>query len=223
MEKKASLIVPLVIITIACLAVVEIGAWAIKRQLRQATAALGRQAVTAGTVSGPPPTAGAGYQVILARNLFGALPGGAPAPPGTAVAEAATAGGVELVLMGTVDDPVGGGRAIFLDKKSGKQQLYRPGERLSGAILEEIGRGQATLLVGGRRLVFDLAEAAKYRAAAATPEVSDPPAAEAAMAAEPGSHVSAGAPPQVGAGPSEARERRSFRLQRPVRPTAAAP
>ena len=222
MERKVSLILPLVVITIACLAMVEIGAWMAKRQLRQATADLVRQAETADTRPGPQPAAAAGYQVILARNLFGALPGGGGiASPGAMPAEVGPAGGVELVLMGTVDDPVGGGRAIFLDKKSGRQQLYRAGERLPGAILEEVGRGRATLLVGGHRQVFDLAEAAKYRVAASASEV--PVAPVAGEAAVVGPAEPAVAPTQVEANPGATRERRSFRLQRPTRPTAAAP
>lgn len=217
MDRKRSLLVPLVTVTIACIVVVEGGYRLLHRSLVNATADLKQQSAPAIAATGRKSAGLAGQQIILARNLFAAKPGTGERSKGEAGAGggSASSGELEVVLMGTVADPAGGNRAVFLDKKSGRQELYRQGDKIQAGRIEEIGRGRVVVQEGERRRTFDLGEAARYRSVLAgvtdkeqavaenPPAMSEPAPAE-ALAPTPTSENGGG----------EGKARRSFRLQR---------
>lgn len=162
MDKRLSIVLPLVLITLGCVVAVEAGRVAVLRLLTAAPAGQKLSAPAAAATAGQQRRQGAGPEVIVARNLFAAAQ---PARQAAGAEGERAAALATLVLMGTVDETPGPGRAIFLDTKTGRQQLYRRGERVAGAVLEEVGRGRAILASGGRREVFDLREAARHRVA----------------------------------------------------------
>lgn len=216
MEKKPSTALVLILLALGCFLAVEAGYLGLKHLLRVSGETWRKEAPTGAIDQGRKDGGRAGYQIIMARNLFGVSPQSAPgANSATGVGGPSASARLGLILMGTIDDPLGASRAIFLDKKSGRQQLYRLGDKVQGASLEEIGRGKATLVAGGRREVFDLSEAAAYRAASTSTatttespveiaeELTSPPAEETPV-------VSAEKQQESGAG----KVRRSFRLQR---------
>ena len=217
MEKRPSIVLPLVLITLGCVVAVEAGRVAVLRLLTAAPAEQKLSAPAAAASTGQQRRQGAGPEVIVARNLFAAAQPARPTIGAQRDGERAAAL-ANLVLMGTVDETPGPGRAIFLDTKTGRQQLYRRGERVAGAVLEEVGRGRATLAIAGRREVFDLREAARHRVAVKDGELA-------------GGTVGQKAAPEAGAAGADQdaavateRERsaageatRSFRLQRAVR------
>lgn len=221
MAKRLSTLLPLVLITLGCIAAVEAGRVAVVRLLTVAPSERAHPASAAAAMAGRQERPAAGPEVIIARNLFAAaLPARqAAVTAGEGERAAALA---NLVLMGTVDESPGPGRAIFLDTKTGRQQLYRRGERVGGAMLEDVGRGRATLAIAGRREVFDLREAARHRAAVKGGEMEGGDADHKA-ASERGLAAGAAGADQDAAVATE-RERsatgeatRSFRLQRAVR------
>lgn len=177
MEKKPSTALLLILLALGCLFVVEAGYLGVKHLLRGSAEAWRRQAPTGVIDQGAGDGARTGYQIIIARNLFGVSPQSASGANGAAgVGGPSASARLGLVLMGTIDDPLGASRAIFLDRKSGRQQLYRLGDKVQGASLEEVGRGRAILVAGDNREVFDLSEAAAYRATS-TPgaDAAEPP------------------------------------------------
>ncbi len=216
MEKKASTALLLILLALGCFLAVEAGYFGLQHMLRVSVEARRQQAPTAAIEEGRKGAGRAGYQVIIARNLFGVSQKSAlQASEATGVGGPSASARLGLVLMGTIDDPLGTSRAIFLEKKSGRQQLYRLGDRVQGASLEEIGRGRVTLVAGGRREVFDLSEAAEYRAASTSGEIkAEPPAEIDTAVALPTPAETEALPVVKQPGSGEDKVRRSFRLQR---------
>ncbi len=105
------------------------------------------------------------YRVILQRNLFGPPADSeksvVPPAPDPKVALSATT--LEIVLMGTITGSAGNERAIIMDKKSFKQNLYEKGDAVKGASVKEISRGKAILSYNGKDEILDMSEAAKVR------------------------------------------------------------
>jgi hypothetical protein len=105
------------------------------------------------------------YRVILQRNLFGPPPDSEKSiilpVPDPKVALSATT--LEIVLMGTITGSAGNERAIIMDKKSFKQNLYESGDAVKGALVKEISRGKAILSYNGKDEILDMSEAAKVR------------------------------------------------------------
>ncbi len=222
MAKRLSIVLPLVLITLGCVVFVEASRVAVVRLLTVAPTERAHPTLPAAAMAGRQERPAAGPEAIIARNLFAAaLPGREAA--GMAVAGERAASLANLVLMGTVDESSGPGRAIFLDTKTGRQQLYRRGERVGGAMLEDVGRGRATLAIGGRREVFDLREAARHRAAVKGGEMEGGEAGQ-KIAPERGLEAGAAGADQDAAPEATGQDRgaageatRSFRLQRAVR------
>lgn len=179
MATRISIIIPLLVITLCCVGIVEGGYIALEYlalrsnarpktvQLKAATAPLPDHAEIGKKY---------GYQVILTRNLFAAAPG-SDVHRLTAAADnldSLEATSLGIVLMGTIGDNEGGNRAIIVDKKTLKQQIYRQGEGVQGAIIKEIRRGKVILTSGGQDEILDMNEAAKLRPAQAIDDGSQP-------------------------------------------------
>jgi Type II secretion system protein C len=216
MEKKPSTALLLILLAFGCFLAVEAGYLGVKHLLRDSAEAWRQHAPTGAINQGRSDGTKTGYQIIIARNLFGVSPQTAPgANSVTGVGGPSASASLGLVLMGTIDDPLGASRAIFLDKKSGRQQLYRLGDKVQGASLEEIGRGRAILVAGGRREVFDLSEAAAYRAASTSGANSTVPPLEIdEVVASPRPEETQAESTEKQQGSGEGKGRRSFRLQR---------
>lgn len=216
MKKKPSAVLLLILLALGCLLVVEAGYFGVKHLLRVSAEAW-RQHTPTGAINQERRDSGkTGYQIIIARNLFGVSPQSTPgASSATGVGGPSASARLGLVLMGTIDDPLGASRAIFLDKKTGRQQLYRLGDKVQGASLEEIGRGKATLVAGGRREVFDLGEAAAYRVASTSGmNATEPPLEiDAGVASPPPEETQVESTEKQQGGGAD-KGRRSFRLQR---------
>lgn len=105
------------------------------------------------------------YRIILQRNLFGHPPAGdkSATPPASDKMEPLTATSLAIVLMGTVIGSGGTERAIILDQKSQKQDLYEKGDAVQGALIKEIARGKVILAKDGGDEILDMSEAAKVR------------------------------------------------------------
>ena len=105
-----------------------------------------------------------GPEVILQRNLFGALTGDKSAAPSVPEkTEVLTATSLQIVLMGTITGSEGTERAIILDKAKKKQELFSKGDEVQGALVKEIRRGKVILAQNGREEILDISEAAKMR------------------------------------------------------------
>ncbi|NIA05520.1 MAG: hypothetical protein GWP11_06085 [Proteobacteria bacterium] len=93
------------------------------------------------------------YRIIIKRNIFqaviGAEPGGDEYLEPTAL---------KLLLMGTVSGTKRDARAIIVDEQKKKQDLYRIGDSVQGALIQSIERGKVILQVHGRREVLLLKE-----------------------------------------------------------------
>lgn len=135
-----------------------------------------------------------GPEVILQRNLFGALTGDKPAAPSVpAKTEAPTATSLQIVLMGTVTGSEGTERAIILDKAKKKQELFNTGDEVQGALVKEIRRGKVILAQNGREEILDISEAAKMRPRVPIP-APPPPVVPVKNAAPPEKNIN---PPEV--------------------------
>jgi len=93
------------------------------------------------------------YQVIVKRNIFGAVleqeaavreeeKTPEPEPEKTTL---------KLTLLGTVSGNERDARAIIVDEKEKKQDIYQIGDAVQGALITEIKRGKVILEVDGRR------------------------------------------------------------------------
>lgn len=185
MASQISRIIPLLVITLCCVGAVELGysvlEYLLLRQPVEETVEPGTPAAKEGPV---PAGAKRDYSIILTRNLFGQQfkTEDTPAAPAVDVAANLDRSGLEIVLVGTIGGSEGTHRAIILDKKSRKQDLYKEGDEVKGANIKEILRGKVILDVQGKEELLDMAEAATVR-----PAVKGPPA--------PRQTPQAGAPP----------------------------
>ncbi len=169
MATRISIIIPLLVITLCCVGIVEGGYMALEylvlgskvRPKAMQPEAAAAPAISRGILKKN------GYQVILTRNLFAAVPA-SDANRLTAFddnLDSLQETSLGIVLMGTIGDNEGGNRAIIVDKKTLKQQIYRQGEGVQGAIIKDIRRGKVILTSGGRDEILDMNEAAKLRPA----------------------------------------------------------
>lgn len=104
------------------------------------------------------------YSIITARNLFGPPPkeGTDEDSEAVPVNEELELTTLELVLMGTIEGADQGSRAIILNKKDRKQEMYQVGDTVEGALVKEILRGKIILSVNDRDEMLDMSEAAQY-------------------------------------------------------------
>jgi len=175
MPARITDIFPLLLITLLCVVVVEGGYQALehfvlkvpveKKKLSSAGA------IEKNSVVNSEQKKRQDYRIILQRNLFGPPPG---EDESTAIidsdyAENLKSTSLNIVLMGTVTGLDGVARAIVLDKKNNKQELYEKGDAIQGASVKEILRGKVILAYNGKDEILDMSEAAKVRPAYAAP------------------------------------------------------
>lgn len=96
------------------------------------------------------------YQIIVARNIFEAVleqdkveaKEEQPAPEVEKEPEETT---LKLVLHGTVSGTEGDARAIIVDEKEKRQDIYQIGDAVQGALITSIERGKVILTVKGKK------------------------------------------------------------------------
>lgn len=112
------------------------------------------------------------YDVIVKRNIFGATEKAEPLPveeePEVDNLEETT---LQLSLLGTVAGDPAGARAIILDGKDRKQNIYRVGDSVQGAEIRQILRGKVVLRHGEKDEILTMAEPEAKSSAAARPAV----------------------------------------------------
>lgn len=167
MDNSISKFIPLIFITLFCLASVEGGYLAIEHYLLKPPAKLEMETKTQkqtvreqGRVRPPKKD----LKIIVKRQLFGA-----PASEQPVVKEPVkdeeniAASTLDVVLMGTVKSDNDGNRAIILDKATRKQQIYGVGDAIEGALIEKILRGKVILVANGKNEILDMSKAAEER------------------------------------------------------------
>lgn len=198
---RISGIIPLLVISLICVGMVEGGYQLFEHFILDASDSSYEAEVSAAdTTAKRSETKGAAqkkidYRIISQRNLFGPPPDSdkSAKPPVPDNKEVLTATSLAIVLVGTVTGSEGVERAIILDKKSQKQDLYEKGDAVQGALVKEIGRGKVILARDGGDEILDISEAAKVR-----------PPVPAVPVAAPGAAGQSGTPAQVEPRPSGA-------------------
>ncbi len=105
---------------------------------------------------------GVDYQIILDRNIFDAtlvVAGETKPQPGAKVEpepESLQETTLQLVLLGTVAGSTRDARAIIVDKKENRQEIYQIGDAIQGAYVTAVDRGQVVLEVNGRNEVLTI-------------------------------------------------------------------
>ncbi len=89
------------------------------------------------------------YRIIIKRNIFQAVVGAGPG--GNEYLEPTA---LKLALLGTVSGTKRDARAIIVDEQKNKQNLYKIGDSVQGALIQSIERGKVILQVNGRREVL---------------------------------------------------------------------
>lgn len=163
--------IPLLVITLFCIGAVEGGysllEYLLLRLPSEETVVPGTPAAKEEQVT---PGARRDANIILTRNLFGQqFTSETPAAPAVDVAATLDKSDLEVVLVGTIGDSEGTQRAIILDKKSRKQELYKEGDEVKGANIKEILRGKVILDIEGKEELLDMSEAATVRPAVRVP------------------------------------------------------
>ena len=137
-----------------------VGPTAVEKVITGTESAREQQSVVAGQAAKKPSnTSIAGsenkddYQIIVQRNIFGAvLEQEAVAreekKPDEPEPEKTT---LKLTLLGTVSGNERDARAIIVDEKEKKQDIYQIGDAVQGALITEIKRGKVILDVNGKR------------------------------------------------------------------------
>lgn len=168
MRRKVDALLPFLLITLLCIAIVEGARFAALRYLGGSQADVKTAArtvpakVATAAVARRSPQQNA--QVILKRNLFGSAPEEPEPPAGeNAVAlDDLQATSLALVLLGTTVSDGIGDVAIILNKNDKKQDIYRVGDSVAEAEIKQILRGKVVLKVGGNDEILDMLEAANY-------------------------------------------------------------
>lgn len=90
------------------------------------------------------------YEVIVSRNIFQALLEASDNEPLPVEDENHEETSLKLVLLGTVVGNETDARAIIIDEKAKKQDLFRIGDSVQNARIRKIVRGKVILEVDGR-------------------------------------------------------------------------
>ncbi|HHD57304.1 MAG TPA: hypothetical protein ENK89_06485 [Desulfobulbaceae bacterium] len=94
------------------------------------------------------------FHVIVDRNIFEAVlvqEGGAKKTVAPVVKEEPKETTLKLVLQGTISGDERDARAIIVDEKEKKQDLYQVGDAVQGALITAIERGKVILEFNGRK------------------------------------------------------------------------
>jgi Type II secretion system protein C len=127
---------------------------------KEPTGAREEQQARQAEVANAPAENGVDFSIIVKRNIFGAV---------QELSEQQKAGqkaeldnlketALKLVLLGTVSGSEKDARAIILDEKEKREDIFRVGDALQGATIARIERGKVRLNVGGRDEVLTIKE-----------------------------------------------------------------
>lgn len=166
MPTRISSIFPFLLITLLCVSGVELFYLAVEHYLldtaKRGTPVTTRVADSSGTTSEK--TKNVDYSIITERNLFGPSPDGkktteTDSEPANEELESTT---LDIVLMGTIGGEEQGSRAIILNKSDRKQELYKEGDTVQGALIKDIQRGKVILNIDDRDEMLDMSESGQY-------------------------------------------------------------
>ena len=166
MKTPISAILPLLLISLACMLAVE-SFYKLMDNLLFMDAGKGKvvaripekKQATAATKR----TLADDVRVVLERNLFGPPPSAVETEQAAELkTEDLKVTSLDLVLMGTIICGNEENRAIILEKAKKKQDIYEKGELVQGAVLKEIMRGKVVLNHNNQDEILDMTEAAKY-------------------------------------------------------------
>jgi len=101
--------------------------------------------------------------VITRRNLFASKEDAAVKEEAIDPFAAAEPTKLAFVLMGTAIDGENDNRAFIYDKKKRRQEMYREGDDLQGALIRQISYGKVVITVNGKNELLDIAEARKIK------------------------------------------------------------
>lgn len=165
MTRRISAIFPLLLISLACVLVVEGLYRIVENKLfvtsdeKKIAASIPEKKQTVALVRH---TADDDIRIILDRNLFGLSPTDiSKQQPESVATENLQATSLDLVLLGTIIGENDGNRAILMEKAKKKQDIYQQGEMIQEAVLKEILRGRVVLTYKGRDQVLDMVEASR--------------------------------------------------------------
>ena len=104
-------------------------------------------------------------EAIIRRNVFLSRSTQNRRGTGDDLLESAPPSSLDLVLIGTVMESGGSGRAVIYDLEDKKQHLLREGDVIKGASLRQIMPGRVIISRQGNNEMLDIAEAVKLRTA----------------------------------------------------------
>ena len=161
------------------------------------------------------------YSIITKRNLFASRETVEPPVTEKKVQAELEMSSMDVVLMGTVSGVGDGQRAIIYDKKDKKQELFQVGDYIEQAIIKQILRGKVILTLNGKDEMLDISEARNVpvpRVAKASPvvqtrKVAGRPAGQTnQQARQPAAATQAGVDPESSSTPvKRPKQLRSFR------------
>ena len=99
------------------------------------------------------------YSIITKRNLFASRKGSDIKVREDDASQTVEMSSMDVVLMGTVSGAGDGQRAIIYDKKDKKQELFQVGDYIQQAIIKQILRGKVILNLNGKNEMLDISEA----------------------------------------------------------------
>jgi len=166
MAHRISSLVPLLFITLLSVGCVEGGYQALEYFLFKSPAGRGSVVEKISGKMAPKPEVTEqkhDYRIILKRNLFGAPPTDKKNDPEKEVNDLSgelETTSLEIALKGTVNGEGKSNRAIILDKKSKKQELFQEGDAIQGAFVKEILRNKVILSFNGKDEVLEMSDTA---------------------------------------------------------------
>lgn len=98
------------------------------------------------------------FQIIVRRNIFDAGLDGKALKKENVVEEKLEETKLQLALQGTVTGNDRDSRAIIVDEKDKKQDIYKVGDDVQGALITAIQRGKVILQVRGKKEVLLISE-----------------------------------------------------------------
>ena len=114
------------------------------------------------------PAATSEYEMIVARNIFGATEKAEPLPveDREELIETLEETTLQLSLLGTAAGDTASARAFILDQKDRSQDIYRVGDTVQGAEIRQILRGKVILRRGEKDEILTMAEGSDQPASA---------------------------------------------------------
>jgi type II secretory pathway component PulC len=137
---------------------VTLGYGQLEKRLLVSSVVLPEEAVTSATTDEATPVLqkNSNYQIIVGRNIFEAVPEQKKVQPRKkepvkVVEKEPEETRLKLVLYGTVSGSEHDSRAIIVDQKEKRQDLYQVGDAVQGALIVSIERGKVVLELNGKK------------------------------------------------------------------------